>query len=121
MERPTSCARRSFVLFSFALSLLAFHAGASAQTPRPALTDRVTDERQPAVRGARVTSRRAGTRVAFETTTDAEGAFSFDRLAPEASRIFNTNVFDRLRVADRSRGIIPGQPRLVRGGLKLNF
>ncbi|HEU4593828.1 MAG TPA: TonB-dependent receptor [Pyrinomonadaceae bacterium] len=31
------------------------------------------------------------------------------------------NVFDRLYIADRSRGILPGQPRLVQSGLKLNF
>lgn len=31
------------------------------------------------------------------------------------------NVFDRLYIADRSRGIIPGQPRLVQSGLKFNF
>jgi Fe(3+) dicitrate transport protein len=31
------------------------------------------------------------------------------------------NVFDRLYIADRSRGIIPGTPRLVQAGLKLRF
>ena len=31
------------------------------------------------------------------------------------------NVFDRLYIADRSRGILPGQPRLVQGGLRFNF
>jgi Fe(3+) dicitrate transport protein len=31
------------------------------------------------------------------------------------------NVFDRLYIADRSRGILPGQPRLVQSGLKFNF
>ena len=31
------------------------------------------------------------------------------------------NAFDRLYIADRSRGVIPGQPRLVQGGLKFNF
>ncbi|MDQ3805346.1 MAG: TonB-dependent receptor [Acidobacteriota bacterium] len=31
------------------------------------------------------------------------------------------NVFDRLYVADRARGILPGQPRLVQSGLKFNF
>jgi Fe(3+) dicitrate transport protein len=31
------------------------------------------------------------------------------------------NVFDRLYIADRSRGILPGQPRLLQSGLKVNF
>jgi len=31
------------------------------------------------------------------------------------------NVFDRLYIADRSRGILPGQPRLVQSGLKFRF
>lgn len=31
------------------------------------------------------------------------------------------NVFDRLYIADRSRGIMPGQPRLVQSGLKFRF
>lgn len=31
------------------------------------------------------------------------------------------NVFDRLYIADRSRGILPGQPRLAQGGLKFRF
>ncbi|HEX6184649.1 MAG TPA: TonB-dependent receptor [Pyrinomonadaceae bacterium] len=31
------------------------------------------------------------------------------------------NAFDRLYIADRSRGILPGQPRLVQSGLKIRF
>ncbi|HYE16190.1 MAG TPA: TonB-dependent receptor, partial [Pyrinomonadaceae bacterium] len=31
------------------------------------------------------------------------------------------NVFDRLYIADRSRGILPGPPRLVQSGVKFNF
>jgi Fe(3+) dicitrate transport protein len=31
------------------------------------------------------------------------------------------NVFDRLYIADRSRGILPGQPRLVQSGVKFRF
>ncbi|MBD0326203.1 MAG: TonB-dependent siderophore receptor, partial [Pyrinomonadaceae bacterium] len=31
------------------------------------------------------------------------------------------NVFDHLYIADRSRGIIPGPPRLVQAGFKFNF
>jgi hypothetical protein len=31
------------------------------------------------------------------------------------------NVFGRLHIAGRSRGILPGQPRLVQGALKFNF
>ncbi|MBA3243173.1 MAG: TonB-dependent receptor, partial [Acidobacteria bacterium] len=31
------------------------------------------------------------------------------------------NVFDQLYIADRSRGILPGQPRLVQSGLKFTF
>ncbi|HWS89742.1 MAG TPA: TonB-dependent receptor [Pyrinomonadaceae bacterium] len=31
------------------------------------------------------------------------------------------NLFDRLYIADRSRGILPGQPRLVQSGLKFRF
>jgi Fe(3+) dicitrate transport protein len=31
------------------------------------------------------------------------------------------NIFDRTFVVDRSRGLLPGIPRLVRGGVKLNF
>jgi len=31
------------------------------------------------------------------------------------------NLADRLYIADRSRGIIPGPPRLVQSGLKFNF
>jgi len=31
------------------------------------------------------------------------------------------NIFDRTFIVDRSRGILPSAPRLVQGGLKLNF
>ena len=31
------------------------------------------------------------------------------------------NIFDRTFIVDRSRGILPGSPRLVQGGVKLNF
>ena len=31
------------------------------------------------------------------------------------------NLTDRLYIADRSRGILPGPPRLVQTGLKFNF
>ncbi|MCA1634220.1 MAG: TonB-dependent receptor, partial [Acidobacteria bacterium] len=31
------------------------------------------------------------------------------------------NVFDQLYIADRSRGILPGQPRLLQSGLKFTF
>jgi Fe(3+) dicitrate transport protein len=31
------------------------------------------------------------------------------------------NLFDRLFIADRARGILPGLPRLVHGGIKIRF
>jgi Fe(3+) dicitrate transport protein len=31
------------------------------------------------------------------------------------------NLFDSLYIADRSRGILPGTPRLVQGGVKYRF
>jgi Fe(3+) dicitrate transport protein len=31
------------------------------------------------------------------------------------------NLFDQLYIADRSRGILPGTPRLVQGGVKYRF
>ncbi len=82
MESRSSYARRALVLFPLALSLFAFSPDASAQTPRPALSGHVTDEHNAAVRDARVTLQQEGTQVDFVTTTDAEGAFHFNALAP---------------------------------------
>jgi Fe(3+) dicitrate transport protein len=31
------------------------------------------------------------------------------------------NIFDRTFIVDRSRGILPSQPRLVQSGIKINF
>jgi Fe(3+) dicitrate transport protein len=70
------------VLFALALSCFAFPHPSSAQTPRPALTGHVLDQNNAAVPDARVTLRQAGTHVEFVTKTDADGAFSFERLAP---------------------------------------
>ena len=74
--------RGAFVLVSLLLSVLCFQQAASAQTPRPALSGRVLDEHHDAVADARVTLRQTATHVDFVTTTDANGAFSFARLAP---------------------------------------
>ncbi|HEV3469831.1 MAG TPA: TonB-dependent receptor [Pyrinomonadaceae bacterium] len=82
METPSSFARRALAFFSLALSLFAFSPDAPAQTPRPALSGHVTDEHNAAVPDARVTLQQEGTQVDFVTTTDAEGAFSFNALAP---------------------------------------
>jgi Fe(3+) dicitrate transport protein len=99
MERPAPFVRRTFVLFSLALSLFAFVPDASAQTPRPALMGRVTDKH-----------------AVWNTTADY-------RVESPSTTFFVTtrNVSDRLYIADRSRGIIPGRPRLVQSGPKLNF
>lgn len=45
------------------------------------------------------------------------------RLEPRGLTFFVTvkNLFDRLYIADRTRGILPGPPRLVHGGLRLQF
>ena len=75
-------ARRASLLFSLALLLFALDSNTSAQTARPALTGHVLDQHDAAVRDARVTLQQSGTHVDFVTKTDAEGAFSFERLAP---------------------------------------
>ena len=35
--------------------------------------------------------------------------------------VTSKNLFDRLYIADRARGIIPGPPRLIQAGIKFNF
>ena len=54
------------------------------------------------------------------TVWNATANYSVERLR---TTFFVTvkNVFDRLYIADRSRGILPGQPRLVQSGLKFRF
>jgi len=45
------------------------------------------------------------------------------RLEPRGLVFFVSakNLFDRLYIADRTRGILPGPPRLVQGGLRVQF
>ncbi|MCA1622084.1 MAG: TonB-dependent receptor [Acidobacteria bacterium] len=54
------------------------------------------------------------------TVWNATANYSVERLK---TTFFVTvkNVFDHLYIADRSRGIIPGQPRLLQSGLKVRF
>lgn len=80
--------RESFIrtsLLACALALACF-AGARAQDRGATLSGRVTDPRGAALPGATVTldARRAAQQPRLSTTTDAQGAYRFERLAPGA-------------------------------------
>jgi Fe(3+) dicitrate transport protein len=59
-------------------------------------------------------------RIPSYTIWNATANYTVERLR---TTFFVTvkNLFDRLYIADRSRGILPGQPRLVQSGLKFRF
>jgi len=55
------------------------------------------------------------------TVWNATANYTVERLRGATFFVTVKNVFDRLYIADRSRGIVPGQPRLVQSGLKFRF
>ncbi|HYH86852.1 MAG TPA: TonB-dependent receptor [Pyrinomonadaceae bacterium] len=74
--------RRARAYFFAALAVVGLASGAAAQSARPSVSGRVSDQNSAAVIDARVTLRQSGTEVEFITTTDEAGAFTFDNLAP---------------------------------------
>lgn len=88
MRRETFIRTITFALACALLAASATHAqstGARAQVPGATLSGRVTDPRGAGLAGASVTLYdRARTQLRLSTTTDAQGAYRFERLAPGA-------------------------------------
>ncbi len=58
--------------------------------------------------------------IPSSTVWNATASYTVERLHTTFF-VTGKNIFDRLYIADRTRGILPGTPRLVQGGMKLRF
>ena len=82
MSRPCVAAIGIRPALVLTLLLAAFVPVALAQSARPSLSGRVLDQNDAAIEGARVILRQAGTRVEIKASTNTDGSFTFDELAP---------------------------------------